>query len=227
MRKVFTIIKEHSERVPSKNFVDIGGKPLWRWLIDELSSYQLFINTDSKALIKDLRDIPNITTIERTEKHIEWEANATEWGSPVLDMVREFVENYTEENELFALVHVTSPFLTLSSLEEAFIGMENDIDCFSIHSVKRIQDAVMQVEDGQTVPVNFTFDKISRTQDLKPYYQSLGAFFVLNSTKFIDSGSKRLTQQSKLYELSQIESVEIDTIDDLAFARLIAGRLKQ
>lgn len=227
MRKVFTIVKENSERVPSKNFVEIGGKPLWRWLVDELKPYDIYINTDSEVLIKELSGASNVTTIKRSDKHIKWEENAKELGSPVLDMVQEFVANYTQKDELFALVHVTSPFLTSSSLEKAFLEMEKNPDCFSIHSVKRIQDAVMQVVDGELVPVNFTFEKVNRTQDLKPYYQSLGAFFILNSTKFVENNNKRLTRKSTVFELSPIESVEIDNIDDLEFARLVARGIKR
>ena len=45
--KHFIIIKEHSERVANKNFLDLGGKPLYMHLLDELKGQEVFIDTDS------------------------------------------------------------------------------------------------------------------------------------------------------------------------------------
>ena len=53
--KFFIIIKEHSERVTSKNFLDLGGKPLYKHLLDELKGEDVFIDTDSEALYENLK----------------------------------------------------------------------------------------------------------------------------------------------------------------------------
>ena len=34
--KFFIIIKEHSQRLPNKNFLKLGDKPLYKHLLDEL-----------------------------------------------------------------------------------------------------------------------------------------------------------------------------------------------
>ena len=36
--KFFIIIKEKSERLPNKNFLDLGGIPLYKHLLNELST---------------------------------------------------------------------------------------------------------------------------------------------------------------------------------------------
>ena len=45
-------MKAHSARVPGKNFKDLGGKPLFRWVLDALLSVQaidkVVINTDAR-----------------------------------------------------------------------------------------------------------------------------------------------------------------------------------
>ncbi len=225
MRKIFTIIKENSERVPKKNFRTIGGKPLWRWLIDELSDCKIYVNTDSDSLYNELKEFSHVIPVRRSEKHIEWEDNAIQLGSPVMDMVKEFCEGYLSESEDFALVHVTSPFLKAETLETAFKLYENS-ESHSLHSVKSIQDALMYEREGKVDPYNFTFDRVSRTQDLEPIYQSLGAFFIMNNVKLQEEKYKRLDNSTILFPLSPLESVEIDNEDDYLLAKLIAKSLK-
>ena len=60
--KVFTIIKEKSERIPDKNFVNINGNPLWWHLLSELDGLDVVFNTDSKKFINQF--IKNILDIQ-------------------------------------------------------------------------------------------------------------------------------------------------------------------
>lgn len=221
MKKVFTIIKGESERVPGKNFLDLAGKPLWRWLIDELGDFDLYINTDSESLYNELEESSNATAIKRSQKHIDWELRAGELGSPVMDMVKEFCESHLDSDEDFALVHVTSPFLKSETLASAFELFNNRLN-HSVHSVKSIQDFMMCDSENGLMPMNFSFDRVSRTQDLSPVYQSLGAFFVLNSKNLSENNYQRLTSTSIAMPISNLESVEIDTVDDFAFANILA-----
>ena len=52
--KIFTIIKENSERIPDKNFIEINGYPLWWHLMSELDGLDITVNTDSPKFIKQL-----------------------------------------------------------------------------------------------------------------------------------------------------------------------------
>ena len=221
MRKVFTYIKEKSERLPGKNFLDLNGRPLWKWIIEELEEFDLYVNTDSEGLYKELKSYAHVTPIKRSRKHIEWEKRAKDLGSPAMDMVKEYCEKYLNVAEDFAVVHVTSPFLKTATLKNAFALFEEN-DCHSVHSVRKIQDFVLSEKDGVLSPENFTFNHISRTQDLDPMYQSLGAFFVLNSTKLDEANYQRLLPTSILYPVSAIESIEIDQEEDFNFAKIVA-----
>lgn len=225
-KKVFTIVKAESERVPGKNFLDLDGKPLWRWLVDELDEFELYVNTDSESLYNELKKSSQITVIKRSEKHVEWETKASELGSPVMDMVREFCETYLSNDEDFALVHVTSPFLKSETLKSAFNLFDNRVN-HSVHSVKSIQDFLMCDSEGGLVPMNFSFDRVSRTQDLAPVYQSLGAFFIMNSKNLLDNSYQRLLSTSIPMPVTQLESVEIDTLDDFVFATVAAKSINQ
>ena len=55
--KVFTIIKENSERLPNKNFIDVNGHPLWWHLLSELDGMDVTVNTDSEKFIKQIIEL--------------------------------------------------------------------------------------------------------------------------------------------------------------------------
>lgn len=225
MRKVFTYIKETSERLPNKNFRNLGGKALWKWVIEALDEFDVYVNTDSTDLYEELKKYSNVTPIRRSSKHIEWEENAKEFGSPVMDMVKEFIESHARSNEDFAVVHVTSPFLKAETLNLAFELFERK-NCHSVHSVKKIQDFIMGTKHGVISPSNFTFSHISRTQDLDPIYQSIGAFFILNTVSLKRRNFQRLTSDSILYPIPSIEAIEIDDEEDFALAEVVARSLE-
>lgn len=225
MKKVFTIIKANSERVPQKNFRDLGGKPLWRWLVDELKGFDLYVNTDSESLLEELGQLSHVTAIKRSVEHIEWERDAEHRGSPVMAIVKEFCEGYLEKDESFALVHVTSPFLKAETLMSAFQEYET-LNSHSLHSVKAIQDALMFKRKGLVEPSNFNFNRVSRTQDLEPIYQSLGAFFIMNREKLERKSYRRLDGTSSLFSLSPLEAIEIDNEDDYMLAQIVANSIK-
>lgn len=224
-KKVFTIIKENSERVSNKNFRDLGGRPLWRWLVDELQDFDVYINTDSKLLLDELSEFNHVTGIKRSQKHIDWEVKADQLGSPVMDMVKYFVDDYLTNNENFALVHVTSPFLKSETLKKAFDSFDSSLN-HSLHSVRAVQDFMLMAKDEGVEPLNFAFDRVSRTQDLEPVYQSLGAFFIMNSATLRENNFQRLLSSSKVVPLSLMESVEIDSEDDFNFAKLLADNAR-
>ena len=48
-------MKAHSERIPNKNFKELSGKPLFKWMLDKLLSIneisQVIINTDAIKIL--------------------------------------------------------------------------------------------------------------------------------------------------------------------------------
>ena len=92
--KIFTIIKDRSERVKDKNFRLLGGIPLWEHLIIELAQFDVTINTDSERLLLQLKDknFKNVSVVKRKKEHIEWENDPTNLTSPVQAMLLTFVK---------------------------------------------------------------------------------------------------------------------------------------
>ena len=70
--KFFIIIKEKSERLPDKNFLELGGISLYKHLLKSLlvSNYEVFVDTDSDIILKDLKH-KQVTCYKRKKEFIE------------------------------------------------------------------------------------------------------------------------------------------------------------
>ncbi len=223
MQKFFTIIKSYSSRINRKNFQYIFNRiPLWIWSISryQSESIEIYVNTDSQEILDYLEETKIAIGIKRCRKHIEWEKNSANQGSPVEDMLQDFCINYTEKaEEPIVLFHVTSPFVELATVMDAISFLEKGYD--SVQSVKEIQNFSFKLNDDEISPINYNSEIIQRTQDLSPIYLSNGAFFIARSGDIIRTG-KRSPGNSFCYKLNEMESFEIDNIDQLHMARIIA-----
>ncbi len=221
--KIFTIVKELSNRVPDKNFIDLDGHPLWWHLLNELDGLDVTVNTDSKKFLGQLRNsnLKSIKITERDQKHVDWENDDSIDSSPVEDMLFDFCQNL-EKSEMVVLTHITSPFLKKETIFDALKKLENNNEAKSIHSVLQIQDFVWLKKDTVASPINFNTDRVQRTQDLSPILVSKGAFFIARAGDILDQ-KKRLPEPLIFFPLNHIESVEIDNFEDLKFARIIRG----
>ena len=222
--KIFTIIKEHSNRITEKNFTDVNGKPLWWHLLYELNGLDVTVNTDSPKFLKQLQssNLKQIQVIKREEKHIKWENDKSIDSSPVEDMLFDFCKT-VDNSEMVVLTHITSPFLKKETIFKAIDILQNDHKAKSIHSVLQVQDFVWLKKGSQVSPVNFYTDRVQRTQDLQPILVSKGAFFIAKAGDILDQ-RKRLPEPLLFFPLNHTESVEIDNFEDLQFARFLKGR---
>ena len=219
--KIFTIIKDQSERVFDKNFRLVNGKELWKHLISELSSHDITINTDSSRLINKIckSEFPKVSIVKRREKHIQWETDPNIHTSPVQDMLFDFCRAQ-DPNQIVVLTHVTSLFLSLDTVKSAVSKLENDSSIKSIHSVEIIKDFTWLKKENGYIPINFDPEVVQRTQDLPELLVSKGAFFIARAKDILEQ-KKRLPDPVFYYPLKHIECIEIDTEADLNFSKTI------
>lgn len=232
--KVFTIIKSESERVPGKNFAEISGRPLWEFSLSKFQDFDLYIDTDSdQVLHSQFVRQPHVTAYARSQEHVDWEKQSSNRGSPVESMFNDFIDNFAQDpDEPLVLHHVTSPFLKPSTLLEASRLLTSEFR--SVHSVKAIRDFCFFPTEHSLVdpksatinwqPLNFAPELVQRTQDLRPVFASLGAFFITTKNHW-QATRRRLVPPVKFFELSLIESIEIDYPEDLEIVRRLAHEI--
>jgi|TARA_B100000035_G_scaffold135346_2_gene115382 CMP-N-acetylneuraminic acid synthetase len=226
--KIFTYIKNDSNRINKKNFQLIGDLELWKHLIYELNELgsEIYIDTDSSNVIEDCRVDPklsNVTAYPRKEEYIKIENDPNNSLSPANLMLENFLDTYvTDEDETIVLTHVTSPFLKKETIENVIEKYETGQFEY-IHSVNKEKDFGF-LERFEN-PINFNPNVIQRTQDLKPIYFSNGAFFVMTKRIF-KKNKNRWGPSVYFYPLDAIEGVEIDYPEDLKLAKIIYGGMR-
>lgn len=220
---LFTIVKTNSERVRGKNFRFLGDQPLWFQSLRKFAGLKLYINAEPGAqLDPQLLDRLGATLLTRRRKHVKWESESSSRGSPVVAMLLEFAEEVVENDDsVIVLTHVTSPFLTLDTLDAALQKLNNGYDC--VHSVDSVQDFCFLPASGPNeiyTPLNFSPHMVQRTQDLEPVLVSNGAFFAFRRADLLKA-RERLFGKVFFYKLGFPESLEIDCEEDFKLAEMV------
>jgi N-acylneuraminate cytidylyltransferase len=219
--KIFTYIKNDSSRIPRKNFKELGGTPMWKHLIYEMSKIsEVFIDTDSQEVLDECEAderLSTVTAYPRDKAFVEMEEDSNSSLSPALLMVENFLSKFVEDDsEVIVLTHVTSPFLKSETVEKAVSVLKNGYD--TVHSVTVKQDFAWL--ESFEKPLNFNPNVVQRTQDLDKIYFSNGAFFIFTKETFMKN-KNRFGKNNFLYEIDSVEGLEIDNFKDLDFAKII------
>lgn len=209
--KIFTYIKEHSDRVPYKYKLMYNGGSLIDNFINIYQGYKIYINTDSKIIYDYVSNkrCNNIKIYMRDQEDIDQESKKA--VSPAINMIRKFIIDYAADEDIVVNSHITSPCLQSATIRDA-LNMFLRGNCNFLHSVSKHQDCGYL--KSYEKPINHDPKKLMRTQDLDPIYISNGAFFIFYAKTFLKY-QNRIGPKTKFYPLSKYESIEIDNTDDV------------
>jgi len=211
-------MRHSSERVPGKNYRELGDVPLYHHVVKSLlltpSVAEVIVDTDSEWIFEDAaRTFPNVTLVERPE-HLR------DGHTAMNDVLKNSVLHATEDAIL--QTHSTNPFVrpqTFESAIQTFFGSE-DVD--SVFGATRIQGRLW-THDVQAV--NHDPAVLARTQDLDPIYLENSCFYVFAKATLLKTGN-RLGTRPAIVEVDPLEATDIDVETDFKLAELIeAGRL--
>jgi N-acylneuraminate cytidylyltransferase len=208
----FIPIKSNSSRVPNKNFITIGGKPLYKHVLDTVIQSKIFddifVDTDSEDVVKYCNK-KLINIINREPELAKDSAN----GNDLL----EYWVNIKPEYSIYFQVFVTSPFLTIETLNNCVNIIEGNDSCDSVFTV--VEDYTWYWFNNK--PVNYDPKLLPRSQDAKPMIKETTSLYGITKAGFNKTKS-RIGEFPKTYTVSEIESIDIDTEFDLTMAKLIA-----
>lgn len=202
-------IKQHSERVPRKNFRDFNGKPLYHWILETLEDTpeidEIIINTDAEQVIKNVPDQFNVVISERPD---ELQGDFVSMN----DIIKYEVER--NKADLFIQTHCTNPLLQSATISKSIDEFVTSDDADSLFTVTKHQKMLY---DEDLEPINHDPYKLSRTQDLPPVYENNSNLFVFTEETIENIGS-RIGEDPMIYEMDEIESIDIDTKTDFQMA---------
>jgi CMP-N-acetylneuraminic acid synthetase len=212
----------HSERVPEKNRQDLGGQPLYTWVLGWLQGVpeidEIVVNTDDPGIAAAVQD-RGLRAIERPE--------GLRGGHVDMNRIIEHDLGLVEA-DVFLQTHATNPFLTIHTICQATRAFLDEVNCTpagepahdSLLSVTR-QRKRFWWDNGDSVvssPVNHDPYELKRTQDLPGLLEENSCLYIFTRQSFARTKS-RIGLRPMLFEIPAAEAVDIDTAPDLAMAR--------
>ena len=212
-------MKGHSERIPDKNMKSFGGKPLYHSILSELlkSKYlkKVYIDTDSDSISENVREFfPSVSVIERPAELCGDDISMNRIINHDLKIIND---------EYFLQTHSTNPLLSAITIDRAIEFFFNNLDKYdSVFSVSRIQSRLYRA-DGTAI--NHNPEDLIKTQDLPPVYEENSNFYIFTHTSFKKAGNKRIGKRPFMFEVSTLESLDIDTQSDFDMAQYVRNFL--
>lgn len=208
----FIPIKLNNQRLPGKNTLPLGKKPMCEYIFDTVAKVK---GIDERYVYcsdeKIKQYMPKDLIYLKRDSYLD--------GFQVkgLEIIEYFLRDVVAD--IYVLTHVTQPFTKPESMEEALkkvISGEYD----SAFSAREIQDYCWY----QGKPFNYDMQDIVTTQNLEPIYMETGAFYIFTREVF-EKYHQRIGKKPYIKVIDQIEAVDIDTAQDYEFAKAVAAFL--
>lgn len=214
-----------SKGIPGKNIKMLAGKPLlqYTWEVASKSNMlsKVILSTEDNAIMKVGKSLGITIPFKRP-------SNLSEDKSPTLGVIQHALEFYKAKGEIFdavCLLQVTSPFRTVSFLNnaiETFIEAKTD----ALVSVLEVPHEfnphwTFKANDNNELTISTGEQQIiSRRQDLPKAYHRDGSIYLTKTETILKDNS--LFGNSLSYVVSNRDiHVNIDTIEDWEKAETI------
>ena len=204
-------IKLKNERLPGKNTMILGGKPLIAHMLETLSKIKKIDKT--YVFCSDLKINEYIDTdavfLERS-KTLDLQ---TATFNDIFDSFRSKIRA-----DIYVVAHATSPFVKESTIDACINAVLN---CGHDSAFTAIAMREFFWRNGQ--PMNFDPKNIPRTQDLEPLYCETSGAYVFKSEVY-ENSRRRIGENPFIAEVSVREAVDIDYKEDFEFAKYMLDR---
>ena len=213
-----------SKRIKFKNLLLLEGKPLFSYLTNNAILCKrisnLYINTDSELIIKVAKDI-----YKKRLNYFLREPHLGTSSTSLDDYVFDFMKKCPGDITIF--LNPCSVFLRAQTIDNA-------IEYF----INRKLDSCCASEVSQThcfyknKSINFDINKKQpRSQDLTPVHCMTSGFFIWRNNIFLknyrNNSAANFSGNFESYGISKFESIDIDTYEDLNFAKKILSQNNQ
>lgn len=221
---VIVPIKEHSSRIPNKNFRQICGKPLFYHIINMLLKCDMFdkviINIDTVKVESEIgkyfKDNHKLVMYYRPYS-LNGDIIAT--NDLLLDTVKYF--NFSPDT-VIVQTHITNPLLNSETIKHAYNtyvdNLSNGYD--SLYSATKLQS---RLYDKNGSEINHQRFKLIPTQDLDPIYEDNSCFYITD-VRTLTLYKSRIGQHPYIYPIDHLEAVDIDWEHDFQLAEILLTR---
>lgn len=206
----FVPIKLNSSRLPNKNILELGDKPICKYIFESLINIEYIDEIYvfcSDARIKEY--IPEQVKFLKRSESLDGEFVKGK------DIYFEFIKEV--DSDYYLLCHTTSPFLTSNSIQRGL-----DAVLYNGYDSSFAAEKISTFAWFDNKPINYKLDDVPRTQDIKPVMIETSGFYLFEKNTFTKNGN-RIGRNPFIVELNKKEAVDIDTLEDYEFAKKIVG----
>jgi CMP-N,N'-diacetyllegionaminic acid synthase len=209
-----------SKRVPGKNLVDIGGKPLIAWTVEAAQKSKYI---DRVILSSDATDIIDVAEEFGCEVPFRRPVELATDTTSSAEVIIHALDNIEEEYDYLVLLQPTSPFRIAEDID----------DCLEV-CIKRNAPSAVSLNlsdkppawmytldtDGGIQAVTNEGSEATRKQDIPDVYVLNGAVFV-SSIEHFRKAKSFLGPETLGLPMPAERSIDIDTSFDVSLARAL------
>jgi|TARA_B100001964_G_scaffold243228_1_gene320492 N-acylneuraminate cytidylyltransferase len=209
-----------SKRIPRKNILPLGGKPLISYTIEDAKNARsvdrVFVSTDDNEIARVSRKYGSEIILRPPEL-------ATDTASTLSVLLHSL--DYLKDIEFYipdvvVLLQCTSPFRKEDDIDNAihaFVDKKVDALFSAFHFTKYI----WQVGKEGVESVNFDYSKdFWREQEFPPQYQANGSIFVY-TPRVLREAIGLFAGKMAIYEMDYLNSIQVDTYEDFQLCEYI------
>lgn len=228
-KRVLAIIPARggSKRLPNKNMLPLGGKPLIKWSIDSALKSKFI---DTVLVTSDSDEILSCSGSDNRLVKLKRKVELSTDTAKTIDVVINAIEILAEKENHFdivVLLQPTSPLRTTSHIDESLQLFDKE-DALGVQSVCECAHSPVwcNVLDETLSLNNFIkSDFIGvRSQDLETYYRINGAIYIYNVKELILQNAIFFSPRVYAYKMNSIDSVDIDNNIDFEFADFLVKK---
>ncbi|WP_219017771.1 acylneuraminate cytidylyltransferase family protein [Shewanella algae] len=221
-KKVIAIIPARggSKRLPRKNILPLGGKPLIGWTIEaaQNSAYvdDIFISTDDQ----EIADVARQFGINIPELRPEELSTDTATTQSVLFYT---LEKYGKDADIVVLLQPTSPFRSSDHIDQAIKSLIEK-SAFSVVSVTPCEHPPQwanTLPDNGSMKDFLHFGWGKRSQDLSEAFRLNGAIYVYDICRLLTIGEMAYREDTYAYKMPNEASIDIDNLTDFEYAKFL------
>ena len=217
-----------SKRIPKKNIISLGEKPLIAWTIDAAKNCkyldEIMVTTDDPEIRKIAISYGASAPFLRPQFLASDTATSYDTIKHTIDFYK---ESQNRDFDFIVLLQPTSPFRTGQQITESVVLLKEK-NASSIVSVCKAEHSPLWMnslpEDGNMNNFIRNEFKKTRSQDLIVHYRLNGAIYICETNKLLAEESFFIKSNSFAYVMSRESSLDIDEPIDFRFAEfLVAG----
>ena len=217
-----------STRIKNKNLKKVGNDSL---ILNSLKTCKESGIFDEIILSTDSQEIANESNKHATIIHERSEYNSTTISSTesvVFEVFKDFPALF-EKQVLIYLIQCTSPFLQVNDLRKSLELIKSrtfDYNCLisGYFFNKFIWEKKQKMQGWNSI--NYNPKERPRSQDKEPLFIENGSFYVFGSSNFRLTNC-RIHGSVGIFEMESKRSIDIDTQEDLDYARFICDYVKR